>query len=272
MPETVKVLRVRFDKVTMKETIDTCIKWAKSKKQHYVTTPNPEILLEAQRNNKFLRILNSSSLNVADGIGILWAAKYKNAVKTSIFKTGKAWKLITSILCILFRPKKLTSIIPERVSGADLMEEICEKSVKEGLRIFLLGAESGVAAKTQGILEKRYPGVLIAGTFSGTTQENDEEKIKNLINDSKPDILFVAFGAPKQEIWIDRNLRYLKTVKLAVGIGGTFDFIAGKKRRAPLWMRKIGLEWFFRLLQEPKRIKRIYNATIKFPIEVIKKN
>ena len=272
MSETAKLLKVRFDKVTLKEATEKCMNWAKQEgSKHYVTTPNPEILLEAQVNTKFLRVLNKSDLNIADGIGILWGTKYKNLVKDSIFKTGKVWKFVTSLLCVPFAPKKLRSVLPERVTGVDLMQEVCKKSVNHGLKIFLLGAESGVAAKTQSVLEKKYPGIYIAGTFSGSPKKDDEKESHKLINDVKPDILFVAFGAPNQEIWIAENMRYLKTTKLAVGIGGAFDFIAGKKKRAPKIVGKLGLEWLYRLIQQPSRIKRIYNAIIKFPIKVAKK-
>lgn len=271
MPETVKLLKVRFDKTTLKEASEKCINWARGSEKRYVTTPNPEILLEAQKNPKFLKILNNSDLNIADGIGILWGTKYKKSVEKSIFKTGKAWKFLTSALCVPFQPRRLRNVLPERVTGVDLMEEICKKSVNHGMKIFLLGASSGIAAKTQNVLEKKYSGIQICGTFSGTPDKSDEGEIRKLVNDSSPDIIFVAFGAPKQEIWIAENLKYLKTVKLAIGIGGAFDFIAGKRRRAPKWMGKMGLEWLFRLIQQPSRIKRIYNAIIKFPFAVAKK-
>ena len=129
-----------------------------------------------------------------------------------------------------------------------------------------------MAKSAKEILSKKHPGLKIVGTHAGSPKIKEEQSIREKIDDSKADFLFVAYGAPKQEIWISRNLKKLETVKVAVGVGGAFDFVAGKRKRAPKWMQKIGLEWLYRLLQQPTRIKRIYNATIKFSIKVLKKN
>lgn len=239
MQEEVKILGVKFDKVTLEEATFLAIKWAKEEHQRHITTPNPEILLKAQKNEKFKEVLNKSSLSIADGTGILLAARY------------------------------LKKRLPCRVTGIDLMQKICEKSVHENLKIFLLGAKEGVSEKTKEVLEKKYHGLKIVGTHAGSPQEFEERQITELIDKSGAEILFVAYGAPAQELWIHRNLHKMPKVKVAIGIGGAFDFISGSKKRAPKLMRKVGLEWLYRLFQEPSRIKRIYNATIKFPIKVI---
>ena len=109
----------------------------------------------------------------------------------------------------------------------------------------------------------------IVGTHSGSHKETEDIKTRDIINKSHPELLFVAFGAPKQEFWLRRNLPHLPSVKVAIGIGGAFDFIAGKRKRAPRTMQKLGLEWLYRLIQQPSRIIRIYNATIKFPIKIL---
>ena len=150
------------------------------------------------------------------------------------------------------------------------MQQICANAGH--LKIFLLGAEEGVTEKVKSILEKRHPDIKIVGTFAGSPDTKDDKQITNLINKIAPNVLFIAYGAPAQELWINRNLKRLPSVKLAMGIGGAFDFISGKQKRAPHLMQKLGLEWLYRLFKQPSRIKRIYNATIRFPYEVFKKS
>ena len=150
------------------------------------------------------------------------------------------------------------------------MEQICMAAEKTGNKIFLLGAIEGTAEKVKEILEKRCPKIKVAGTYAGSPAKHEENKIQKMINISGASILFVAYGAPKQEMWIARNLVHMPKVKLAAGIGGSFNFIAGIKKRAPKWMQRTGLEWLYRVIQEPSRIKRIYNATIKFSLKVLR--
>lgn len=271
MSETIKILKVKFNKITLKEATKEAISFAKDNKQHYLCTPNPEILLEAKKNQKFLEILNRSDLNIADGIGILWASKFKKISERNK-KFGTFAKWLTSLSTILFYPKYIRSELTERVTGVDLMESICQEAAKENLKIFLLGAAEGVAEKVTLVLQNKYSGIKIVGSYAGSSKLKDEKTIIDRINQSEAGILFVAYGAPSQEIWIARNLRNLKTVKLAIGVGGAFDYIASIRKRAPKWLQKLGLEWLYRLIQQPSRLKRIYKATVKFPITVLKNN
>ncbi len=263
----VKILKVRFDYINLKQTLETVCQWSYGEEKYYITTPNPEILLEAQKNKKFLKILNRAELNIADGTGILWASKYLKIVEKNNNKTIKILKWIFSLSTIIFFPKYIKSVLPERVTGSDLMKEICKNCPTN---IFLLGAREGIAEKAKEKLEENNIKSKITGTYAGTPLPKDEKTIIKKINNSKANILFVAYGAPAQEIWIYNNLKKLNTIKVAIGIGGAFDFIAGTRKRAPKWIQNIGLEWLFRLLQQPKRIKRIYNATIKFPFIILK--
>ena len=143
------------------------------------------------------------------------------------------------------------------------MKKICKESKK---RIFLLGAEEGIAEDAAKKLKAN-----IVGTHSGSPKVEDEKEIIEKLNRLKPEILFIAYGAPAQELWIARNLKKIPSVKLAMGVGGSFDFIAGKTKRAPKWMQKLSIEWLYRLIKEPRRIKRILNATVRFPITFLKK-
>lgn len=240
MQKKIKILGIPFDNVTLEEALKEVEKMMSSEDQFHIATPNPEMLLEAQKNEKFRLVLQNTALNIPDGVGIILAS---------------IW---------LRKPLK------QRVTGIDLMEKIIEKS--KGKKIFLLGAAKGVAEKTAEIFQKKFPEVKIAGTHSGSPKVEDEKKIVNKINSSAAEILFVAYGAPAQELWIERNLKKMPTVKIAIGIGGAFDFITGIQKRAPKWMQKIGLEWLYRLLQEPKRTKRIINATIRFPIIFLRRD
>lgn len=269
MQEKIKVLKIKFDSITLNEATKKALNLANDKKQHYITTPNPEILLESLRNNKFKKILNKSDLNTPDGIGILWAAKYLHITRNTNSFFIKILKWLYSLIAIPFSPKYFKTILKERVTGADLVSEICKNSANTQNKIFLLGSAEGIAKKTAEILEKKYPGVKIAGTYAGTPNSPDEKQIIQIINKARPNILFVAYGAPSQELWISRNLKKMPSVKLAAGIGGSFDFITGKLKRAPKWMQKLGLEWLYRLFQQPSRIKRIINASIVFPIKVL---
>ena len=263
MQNEIKVMDVKFNNVSQAESLDLIFEYLKKDKKGYICTPNPEMLLETQKNDEFLNILNSSLLNIPDGIGILWAAY-------NIKKHNSKLKALLNLPLIAFYPNKFKTVLKERVTGTDLLQKICEKANNTLYKIFLLGAGAGIAEITKEKLLEHSPALNIVGTYEGSPEEKDKNEIISRVNNSQADLLFVAFGAPKQEIWIAETLKDLKTVKIAIGVGGAYDFISGKRKRAPLWMQKLGLEWFYRLIQEPTRIKRIYNAAIKFPYKIIK--
>lgn len=270
----VKVLDVQFDACTMQEAtrrVEELLTAPGANRPHgvQIVTPNPEMLLAAQRNQSLRDVLNKAWLSIPDGIGILWAATfahYSARTKSSIVRWIKGlWLLIK----IAIRPASCTKIFPERVTGVDLMQHIAVLAARHKKSIFLLGAGTGIAEKAALHLKKNSPSLHIVGTFAGSPHEDDFAVIHSRIAEAQPDILFVAYGSPAQELWIAQNLATLKGVKVAMGVGGAFDFIAGVRKRAPGWMRKIGLEWLWRLIQEPSRWKRIWNATVKFPMTVI---
>ena len=203
---------------------------------HQIVTVNPEFILEAQRDEKFKEILNHADLSVADGFGLQCAAWF------------------------------LGQKIGERITGVDLTWEICKIAAENNYSVFFLGAAEGVAEIAANRIKLLNPGLKIAGTYSGTP---DKEGIVSRINDANPDILLVAYGAPKQDKFIYDNKTSLH-VKLAMGVGGTFDYIANVVPLAPNWMRSLGLEWLYRLYTQPKRWKRIFNAVIVFSLVVLK--
>jgi N-acetylglucosaminyldiphosphoundecaprenol N-acetyl-beta-D-mannosaminyltransferase len=179
---------------------------------------------------EFRSVINQADLAVPDGVPVLWAARLNGAP------------------------------LLERVTGVDVVEQGAALAAERGYRIFLLGAEDGVAAEAAAELERRNPGLPIAGIYSppvGPSSDEENERMVALVRAARPDILFVAFGAPKQDVWISHHLHQLG-VPVCVGVGGTFNFLAGRVPRAPRWMQRRGLEWAYRLRQEPRRLWRRY--------------
>lgn len=267
-----EVLFVPFNIVTKKEVIKIILEKLKSPKLNsfFIATPNPEMILKSKDDEYFLNVLRNTDLNIADGTGILWASNYLNQIKKTNSKFIKIIITIKEIILIPLIPitnKRITKVLPERVTGTDIMD-LVTKEIKSENKIFLLGGKGETATKTAEILLKNNSNKIV-GTNNGSYKKEDEMNIIKQINDSKAELLFVAFGAPHQEIWIHRNLKHLKTVKVAIGVGGAFDFLCHNIKRAPKKMQSMGLEWLFRLIKQPSRIKRILNATIIFPIETI---
>lgn len=230
------------------------------KKKYFIVTPNPEFLILANKNPNYKNILNRAELALTDGIGVILAAKI----------LGKSLK--------------------ERFTGIELLESLCKIVVRKPITVGFLGGGLGVAEKTAECLRLEYPHLKIVfaaaewpeGDFvlenqRGKTQNttpNSTEKVNSVVPRTVQhglamiDILFVAFGAPKQEIWISENLENLP-VKIAIGVGGAFDYVSGKVHRAPVWIQNIGFEWLYRLIRQPWRIKRQFSL-LKFAWLVLK--
>lgn len=197
--------------------------------KYYVVTPNPELLVIASKDKEYKTILNGAKLALPDGIGVMLGA----------------W--------IIGNPLK------QRITGVDLVKSVCNYVSKQPITVGFLGAGPNIAERTAECLQKMYPGLKVGLAASEWSEE---------LKDKKIDILFVAFGSPKQEIWIKNNLKDLP-VKVAIGVGGAFDFISGKTPRAPKFLRSLGFEWLFRLIIQPWRIKRQLSL-IKFVYLVVK--
>jgi N-acetylglucosaminyldiphosphoundecaprenol N-acetyl-beta-D-mannosaminyltransferase len=221
------ILGIPLDPVTFEGMLDQIGAWIKQKDRLYqICTASPEFVMIAQDDPGFKRVLRESDLCVADGVGLLFASRY------------------------------LGTRLPERVTGSDGVPLIAERAAREGWRLFLLGAAPGVAEKAATILTQKNPGLQIVGTYAGSPDPTEEDTIIHLVNSSGAQILLVAYGAPRQDIWIARNRERLN-VQVAMGVGGTFDFIAGIVPRAPRWMRRVALEWLYRLYKQPWRWRRM---------------
>lgn len=235
----VHLLGVAIDAVTAGEAIVRIRSFLAGSTQHHVMTPNSEMLVEASKNESFRNLLNRSALNIPDSAGLLWAARHTH------------------------------QHLPERVAGVDTVERLC-KELGGTHPVFLLGAGEGVAARAADVLKKRNPGLNVVGTYAGSPREADAAGIIDRINAVAPHLLLVAYGAPAQDEWIDRHLSELPSVKVAMGVGGTFDFIAGVQKRAPAFFRSLHLEWLWRVIREPKRIGRIFKAVVVFPFLIMR--
>lgn len=232
----ITLLGIPLDPVTQSETLQRMHSFlVQEGQQRHVATPNSEMLVEASRNPAFRTVLQHTSLNLPDSRGLLLMARL--------------WG----------------QRILERVTGADTMRHLCS-SIGPEHPVFLLGAAPGIAERAAEKLQKLNPRLRIAGTFAGSPQEEDAPAIIACIHAAAPHLLFVAYGAPAQELWIARHLCDCPTVRVAMGVGGAFDFLAGAQRRAPRWMQRVGLEWIWRVVLEPKRLPRIINAVVVFPV------
>jgi N-acetylglucosaminyldiphosphoundecaprenol N-acetyl-beta-D-mannosaminyltransferase len=226
----IALLGVPFEPVTLAAAVDRIQAMIASGRPHYVVTPNVDFLVQARRDDELRRILIEAHLVVCDGTPLRWASRW------------------------------LGNALPERVAGSDLVPELIRLAAERGQRIFLLGATEEANAQAVSNLTQRFPQLRIAGHYSPPFrpwQPADQQEIEERIRAARPDLLFVAFGCPKAEKWIAANHERLG-VPVTIGVGATIDFLAGRVRRAPRWMRTAGLEWSFRLAQEPRRLFRRY--------------
>lgn len=231
------ILGINIDNLALSEVLDKIREFLGSKNQHYLVTVNPEFIMAARQDDEFRNILNKADLSIADGMGIKFAAR----------RIGQKLK--------------------QRITGVDLMWEIIKIAEQKNKSVFLLGAKKGIAEQVAFRIIEKHPGIKVVGAESGYRgwhRQLKDEKLVDIINRRQPDILFVAFGQVKQEKWIYHNLPKIPSVRLAMGVGGSFDYISGKVKRAPKWLRSLGLEWFYRLMRQPWRLPRIITAVIKF--------
>ncbi len=237
MRKTASVLGVPIDIVTIETAMDRVKEFLEDNHCSMITTPNTEIVMEASNDNELLKILKDSDLCIPDGIGLIYASK--------IQKLG----------------------LIERIPGVDLMKKILEYGDINRNSIYILGGKPGVAKIACENIKNTFSSIRIVGYNDGYFKQEEEEKIIKEINDVKPDMLFLALGAPRQEKWIYKHRSSLNA-KFAMGVGGSVDVWAGTVKRAPVIFQRLGLEWFYRLLKEPWRYKRML-ALPKFMIKVI---
>lgn len=220
-----------FVSSTFEEFTQKIAEIAETKKNITIFPVSVDVLIKSKKDSKFDDVLKRASFLTPDGMPIVWASRLLG--------------------------KKLKS----KISGSDLFPALCKEAAHRKLKVYFLGAQPGIAQKARKVLQKQNPELNIVGTYSPPIGfENSEEenrKILDLLVQSQPDILFMGVGAPKQEKWMHKHLKHLN-IPVSVAVGASFDFVAGSVTRAPRWMQNIGLEWFFRLCKEPRRLWKRY--------------
>ncbi len=233
--EPITILGCRVDNVDWTDIDAFCAEALKGTTPKHIVTINGEQILQAQKNSEYQVALNSADLIIPDSTNVVWLSALR----------GTPLKAVTP--------------------GSDLTLHLAKLASVTGQSIFLLGSQEGIAAKAGGQLQKLYPTLVIAGTSSANP---DDEWIVNDIAKSGAAIVLIAYGAPTHDLWIQKNMGSTGA-KILVGIGGTFDMLAGRLPRAPQWMRTLHLEWFWRLLLQPQRIVRIWKAVVVFPLKAL---
>ena len=227
----IKFMNTEIDNLAMPETLDAIDKLISENKNAYVVTPNVDHIIQLERGGEIVDVYKHADLILCDGKPLVWISKWYGTP------------------------------IKAKISGSDLFPLLCQRAAQKGYRMFFLGAARGVAAKAAKNLMARYPGLKVVGTLSPTFGfEKDPEKTKEVIDivkKAKPQILIVGLGAPKQEKFIYENREKLG-VPVSLGLGASLDFEAGNVKRAPKWMSDHGLEWFYRITQDPKRLAKRY--------------
>ncbi len=221
-PARRELLGTTVHAVSLPEALQWVEQSIASRSGGYVVTLNGAMLVQTARDDELREVVNNAGLVTADGIGVILAARI------------------------------LGVDVVERVAGIDLTVAVCARAAAAGYRIYLLGGAPGVAVAAADTLRDRFPGLQIVGLHHGFFRPEDEAAVTAAITHARPDVVLVAFGAPRQELWMRRWRRELG-VPVAIGVGGSFDVLAGRVPRAPRWMRRLGLEWLYRALREPRR-------------------
>lgn len=243
--DRVNIFGVEIDNLSFHEAEERVIGFLESNRLNTICTPNTEIVMAAKDNPQLKELINDNDLIIPDGIGLIYGSKIRK------------------------KPLK------ERVTGFDLSVKMLDIANEKSYSLFLLGGKEGVAKKAAENISRQYPNIRIAGyhhgyfkgSHTGYDDHEEELKIVNMINELKPDIIFVGLGFPKQEMWIAKNKDRI-CGKVIIGNGGTMDILAGNSKRAPEIFQRLGLEWFYRLMREPSRIKRQI-AIPKFVLSVL---
>lgn len=248
-PARVSIGPLEVDRISFDEAVSRIVDLAESGKGGYVVTPNVDHVVIAEQDPRFLTAYKDAALSLCDGFPLL----------------------LTSRLLGL---AGVGARLPEKISGSDLALPVLEKAAERGLRVFFLGAGPGVAEKAKAKVLELYPSISIVGTSAPMVNmdkpSSEREGIVAELNDAKPHVVFVAFGAPKQELLCHEIAPRVKPAVL-LGVGATLDFLAGTVKRAPAWMSRVGLEWAFRLGQEPRRLAHRYLVRdTQFPLIVAK--
>lgn len=244
-PDTVNILGVGVSALNLETTVDYFAAWIKAGEKQYVCCCNVHAVMESRRSSSVRRVLNQAGMVTPDGMPLVWLLRKAGQTRTS------------------------------RVYGPDLMELVLSRSQTKQTRHFFYGGAAGVAQKLQSDMEQRFPGLQVVGTLSppvGSVEELATSDVAEIINDAEPDYVWVGIGCPKQEQWM-AAMRPLLSAPILVGVGAAFDIHTGTVSQAPRWMMRLGLEWLYRLVHEPRRLWRrylVYNPWFVWDVAVQK--
>jgi N-acetylglucosaminyldiphosphoundecaprenol N-acetyl-beta-D-mannosaminyltransferase len=249
----IDVLGIKIDAARRNEILWQILTRLENNQQTFIVTPYSESIVAAQKDLAYKEILNDADIALPDGIGILWAAKCLSLPNPKKSFWRALWQLKYSLAAIVFAPKFIRSPIPEKISGSEFVWDLCKLAEQNHKTIFLLGGFGDTAVRAAGALKKNHPSLNIAGTYEGNS---DEPGIVGKVNETKADILLAAFGPVRQEKWLAEN-RHKLNASVLIGLGGTFDYLAGNRPPAPKFWAIMGLEWLWRLFTQPWRAVRI---------------
>lgn len=249
MRESLRLGQVTCDYINPDDFLSLCRKWLNTDKFHHIVTLNPEMVMAAENDKEFSVALQGADIRVPDGAGLIWAHWYLRS---------RFWSLIPSLISFSFRDAA-------RITGVDAVQNLTGMAKQEKKTVYLLGSGPRQLQRTLARLKKRYPNVNIAAAAPHKFDLNGPPPILADIKRVKPALLLVAYGAPRQTLWIEKQRRSLPSVRVAMGVGGAFDILSESKPRAPRIFLQLNLEWLWRLFLEPTRLPRIWQAVIKFP-------
>jgi N-acetylglucosaminyldiphosphoundecaprenol N-acetyl-beta-D-mannosaminyltransferase len=232
--------------------IQLCERWLTTQAVHHVVTLNPEMVMQAEKDIAFRQAIQEADLRLPDGAGIIWARWY---LRSSF------WPLLPSLFLFPFR-------VVERITGVDTVLILAELAQKHQKKIYLLGGTPRQAQETARKIKKQFPQLTIITGPPHTFSLDGPAVVLDDIKKQQPDILLVAYGSPKQTLWIEHHRAQVPSVRIAVGVGGAFAILSEEKPRAPRWLRLLNLEWVWRLILEPHRLPRIWQAAISFPLRI----
>ncbi len=256
----IDVAGLKVDSITKAEFLKQAAERIRNHEKTFVVTPYSEFLYASSRDPNVRSLLNSADYSLVDGVGVMWAHLFLTVPLTwpgFFLKLVQAWlQVVWTGASVLLYPKLIYKDFPEKIVGADLIWNLAQMAAANEFSVYLLGSMGDVAERAAAKLKEQFPNLIVAGT---SNKNPDDESIIADLNAAKPDIVFVTYFPPVQEQWIADNLS--KTpASLAIGLGGTFDYIAGEKSKPPQVIRNIGLEWFYRLITQPTRFKRIFRG------------
>lgn len=279
----VRILGTRIDPRTRSQVLDELRSWLRDAggQPRTVATVNAEFLVAAERDAAFRARLERADLALADGSGVIWAASFlARPLHPPLVWLKGLWRYVERGASLVLRPRTVLDALPEKLPGSDLAIEVCRVAAAEGAGIFLLGGGPGVAEAAGTRLRELLPGLVISGSHAGRADGSDDAAQRASIAATGARVVLVAFSAQDQLAWMERNLPQLPDVRAAMGVGGTLDFLAGARdprhrfglaaRQPPGWMRRIGMDWLWRLITQPYRWRRVWTAVVTFSLHVLR--